>query len=367
MMRILAFSICFISISSSLIANDGIYISGGGQIYPVKESSISMDKEILSFVVRNQICTVDVYFEFLNPSDKPRKTLVGFQAPFPIGDFQLDNKSKIHIKNFKVNVNNLDLPVEIKAASCEDCPLVALDKVNFSEDNYGAIYVFLFEVTFKPGLNIVKHTYNFPASKGVYLNQSYNYILNTGSKWANGTIKDFELNIDLGSNRTIFVHDVFPKSAKWTTIGEGKIIKSEKLHHPPNLSQKWVRINQGTLKIHVKDFHPVGNIDFGIYNIHSMLVPPNDNEGKVKLAMYWLTLEIYGEKYSWNLSELRILRNAIYAFHGYVFKSADLDRYFKKCDWYFPNPNLKIEDIKLSSEQQRFVEEIIRMEKVVGN
>ena len=35
-------------------------------------------------------------------------------------------------------------------------------------------------------------------------------------------------------------------------------------------------------------------------------------------------------------AELRILRNAIYARHGYKFKSADLMSYFKKYSWYHP-------------------------------
>lgn len=35
-------------------------------------------------------------------------------------------------------------------------------------------------------------------------------------------------------------------------------------------------------------------------------------------------------------SELRILRNAIYARHGYKFKSADLLQYFSQYSWYVP-------------------------------
>lgn len=35
-------------------------------------------------------------------------------------------------------------------------------------------------------------------------------------------------------------------------------------------------------------------------------------------------------------SDLRILRNAIFAMHGYIFKSADLRNYFKRYWWYKP-------------------------------
>lgn len=35
-------------------------------------------------------------------------------------------------------------------------------------------------------------------------------------------------------------------------------------------------------------------------------------------------------------NELRVLRNAIFAMHGYRFKSADLQQYFGQFDWYMP-------------------------------
>lgn len=35
-------------------------------------------------------------------------------------------------------------------------------------------------------------------------------------------------------------------------------------------------------------------------------------------------------------SDLRILRNAIFAMHGYIFQSADLRNYFKRYWWYKP-------------------------------
>ena len=37
--------------------------------------------------------------------------------------------------------------------------------------------------------------------------------------------------------------------------------------------------------------------------------------------------------------ELRILRNEIFARHGYIFKSQDLRDYFSKKDWYKPRYN----------------------------
>ena len=43
--------------------------------------------------------------------------------------------------------------------------------------------------------------------------------------------------------------------------------------------------------------------------------------------------------YKYSSSELRLLRNAIYARHGYRFKSTDLQEYFSQFSWYTPSTN----------------------------
>lgn len=50
-------------------------------------------------------------------------------------------------------------------------------------------------------------------------------------------------------------------------------------------------------------------------------------------------------------SELRILRNAIYARHGYRFKSADLRDFFGRYRWYTPSKNV-VSDSELSQTEQ---------------
>lgn len=59
-------------------------------------------------------------------------------------------------------------------------------------------------------------------------------------------------------------------------------------------------------------------------------------------------------------SELRILRNAIYARHGYIFQSADLSRFFSQFSWYEPRYS-NVESL-LSTIEKRNVREIKRWE-----
>lgn len=50
----------------------------------------------------------------------------------------------------------------------------------------------------------------------------------------------------------------------------------------------------------------------------------------------WLTPD---DVYYLSATELRILRNTIYARHGRRFKDAKLRRYFSQFDWYYPTRN----------------------------
>lgn len=53
--------------------------------------------------------------------------------------------------------------------------------------------------------------------------------------------------------------------------------------------------------------------------------------------------------------ELRLIRNEIFAHKGYVFKSEDLNTYFKTKSWYTPDANVKV---SLSDEEQNYIDKI---------
>ena len=63
-----------------------------------------------------------------------------------------------------------------------------------------------------------------------------------------------------------------------------------------------------------------------------------------------------------NLSKgvLRLMRNAIYARHGRIINSYDLQYYFDNSPWYKPNPNFT-EDL-LTKEEKDCIEYILKKE-----
>lgn len=62
--------------------------------------------------------------------------------------------------------------------------------------------------------------------------------------------------------------------------------------------------------------------------------------------------------------ELTYLRNSVYAKHGYVFNSQELNNYFKQFSWYHPNPN--VTDAALNSTEKEIVEFIRHYQEQTG-
>src|SRR5262245_29230128 len=101
-------------------ANDGRYLMRGGVIYPVQETKISIEKEVLSFTCRDKICSVDVQLQFYNPENTERKLLIGFQA---FGDASYSDLLENQISNFRIEKDGKVLAYKLKAAECADCEL----------------------------------------------------------------------------------------------------------------------------------------------------------------------------------------------------------------------------------------------------
>ncbi len=353
-------AILFLILTFPVFGNDGVYLTRGGVIYPIKETKVSLDKEILSFTIRNSVAYVDIQFEFNNPEKTERKLLIGFQAPTAGGDVSELISNSNQITDFKIIQNGQILPYQLKAAECEDCELKDPKEFHFSQSESG-IFVFLFEITFKPGLNRINHSYNFPASSSIDLNQIYNYILTTGSKWAGGKIKDLTLNIDMGQNQFFYVSDIFGQTSDWSIIGSGKVTDVT-FNYIEDNPYRMIRILSGQLQIKVSDFQPMKNIEFGLTRRYFFsYLSSFDSDDIYRSEALLIDDFIVGEEFT--KEELRLLRNTIYAQHGYVFNNVDLKKYFNQFAWYMPDPNLRMEDINLSEKEKGFIEKIVTKEK----
>ncbi|RRD02825.1 YARHG domain-containing protein [Prevotella sp. OH937_COT-195] len=61
--------------------------------------------------------------------------------------------------------------------------------------------------------------------------------------------------------------------------------------------------------------------------------------------------------------ELRLMRNEIYARHGYRFSSPDMNEYFSQCPWYSPRGDNNAATAELTEVEKINVQLIKKMEK----
>ena len=66
------------------------------------------------------------------------------------------------------------------------------------------------------------------------------------------------------------------------------------------------------------------------------------------------------DKYKSSRTDLRLLRNLVYAKHGYKFKSEDLNKIFSEFDWYKVNPNFS--EKNFSTEERQLIQRIQKYE-----
>ena len=206
-------------------ANDGVYTTSGNFLVPIQETDISVAKEILTITIgKENLATVEVYYEFLNRGTAKTVTMA-FEADAPYNSGSSFNRKGAHpfIGQFTVEMNGEALgfdnavvavryvdglpqfdvkPIDVKQwKSQEEMPdSHLLPGENFlynarldSTINYG--YGYYFKANFKPGRNIVRHTYNYLMSYSVSERFSISYWLTPAMRWANRQIDDFTLKI----------------------------------------------------------------------------------------------------------------------------------------------------------------------------
>lgn len=341
------------------MANDGAFFAKGNQLIPIKETDISVKKEILTLKkVRNKFIEVTVYYEFFNPGRDKRLT-VGFEAFSPYGDVDGAPKNGKHpyMRDFKVQLNNSILKYNIAHVADslynKNGTIKSLDLAKFqgskSGNNVDFYYVYHFEANFKKGINVVKHTYNYDVSGSIDYNYDFEYVLTAANRWANKQIDDFTLIIDLGEFETFSINKSFFKTAnEWHINGIGK---AEDVKGSPNSF-----VEHDALKFHLQK----GNLVFKKKNfkINGDLFVYAQNylgiEGQAYLPFSYFQEDKINEPQ--NDFERKVLRNLPFARRGYVFQSQDLNDYYKQMDWYIPNKDYKPNVDLLIEREKKWIE-----------
>ncbi len=355
-----------LSFTQSSFANDGAFYAVGNTLIPLKETVIRLKKEILSLSSEGGFMRVNIYFEFFNPGNE-KELIVGFVTPPASGDVTEEEESHPQVKDFFVQVN--DQLLAYKIARMEGTGFKLPEEIADGDD-----FIYYFNVKFKKGLTIIRHSYAYRAGISVERIYEYAYRLTTGTTWAGGAIEDFELNINMENDRVFGVPFRFSDRdirADWQIIGVGRLGKTPRYdaYDDPddpahNIAAAFIK--NGYLQLKAKNFRPQYDIqivipqlyneinwwcDRGIENdFHRFneLQDPDSTEAIIR---------------SFSERELRLFKNLDYARNGYDFKDSSLKKIFLKYLWYMPDPTFKMENVTEKYVSKRYMDLILAEEK----
>lgn len=368
------FFLCF-----TVSANDGAYYISGNQLIPIKETDISVKKEILTIkrlLNSSDQVLVDVYYEFHNPG-KQKKVTVGFEASAPSGDadFRPKNGEHPYMEKFVVNINGNHLPYKVSVVNAEYYQRTKTIKEltnkekqeEFSEYNgdTSAMYVYHIDVDFKPGINVIKHSYVCDMSGSIDFSFSFDYVLSAAGRWANKQIDDFTLNIDMGENACFsLLNTFFANRNEWKIEGLGKSF-TEKTSHNPRYEDYFVTnfiLHNGKISYQKKNFKPKDELYIFLTHSFDFDSQTFDYREDTISFSFWDNLasdrvneHFWKEIFPKDEMSRRVLKNLPFAIRGYVFSDPILQTYYEKMKWYLINPDYKPEQSTFSETEKDWI------------
>lgn len=362
-------------VCATLWANDGTYYTSGNQLLPLVETDIRVQREVLTLTWgEDLVAEVDVQYEFFNPG--ARKTvLMGFEADPPMYMDSLDcSGAHPYMKDFTVVMNGRSLPVltsvvrsdtlfvvdgKVRAVDLTRYTIGEAHSGDFLEDprTYDGIpisYVYHFEATFEPGVNVVHHRYRYLMKRAVYCHYGLDYKLSPALRWANRQIDDFTLRI---RTRDVPLHFMMEDSLFRTPValgieGTGKwrkrtVVKDGYPNNSPLAVWEFF-LRDATAEFKVKNYRPgaelriiaadgteTGNVDrpSDYYAYRYPLIRPTS-----------LSNDLY-----------RRVRNLPFAHRGYVFKDRGLNDFFRNRWWYIPDESYQATVESLTPGEQEWL------------
>lgn len=302
-------------------ANDTAFGGSGASPMPIDQRNIKMVAE--EIIIRGQGLNqqdmggswhYNCDFTFKNALDKPLSVWMGF--PFPV-HYEEDNVTAptgypiktggALVYDFLVTIDNQ--PVETTA-----------HKIKANEDkglNYEDAY--LWHMNFAPQQTInIHHSYLTGATFDVMGYHWVSYVLKTGALWQNGRIGRTVLKV-IPNTPTRLCIELDPKADYLKPVPQGLVISGE----------------GKTRQYHwdLTHFHPTKDL--------SVCLQTGKNYVRYQIVFPIINLRensaINVQKM--NVTQLRLLRNTIYAQYGRQFEATDLQSYFDKQWWYEPNPD----------------------------
>ena len=360
---------------ATLWANDGTYYTSGNQLLPLVETDIRVQREVLTLTWgEDLVAEVDVQYEFFNPG--ARKTvLMGFEADYPRDGIMRENDGgHPNITGFTVVMNDKSLPVRTALVVGEtqldaQGNIRAFDLSRYGNDKSQQVdslwvhrwakgepvaYVYHFEATFEPGVNVVHHRYRYLMKQAVYCHYGLDYKLSPALRWANRQIDDFTLRI---RTRDVPLHFMMEDSLFRTPVepvieGTGKwrrrAIRGAGLYGDDPISVTEVFLRDATVEFRATNYRPGDELRL----FAADCTEPGD--------IYEIS-DYYAYRYplirptSLSNDLYRRVRNLPFAHRGYVFKDRGLNDFFRNRWWYIPDDSYQATVESLTPGEQEWL------------
>ena len=370
-----------ISFFSTLYANDAEYITSANTIVPLKSKDVRLDKEVLNIkYLKNGYFSVDVVYYLYNEG-KSKDTVIGFEAPQPIGEDSLYNRffykpysvedklnaewlainNKLFTKAENSGIENFKVEVNGKSKNYDIVDVSKLKEQKGSTPYVG--YLYYFKTNLKHGLNKIHQQYTCITSGSVDNKYEFEYILATAKEWKGGKIADFTINIQLEKFADVIIYNTFFNNKDEWKWSKGKAITTKSIESISNKKTRFY-IQDGKLIFHKKNFIPKSGL-----NLYSMRVSDDYYGGECDLLPYGdYTNKRYLDFFKKDYKSLKILKNLPYARRGYKFKTNYIASFYKKIPWYKEDKNYKADYNKLTQKEKDWLKEIEEFKlKIIRN
>jgi hypothetical protein len=287
------------------IANDSALGSIGGNVFPIfGRTNIKMLKEAIYIKMFDDSCTVNCKFWFVNTGNETKELWVGFPDYF--SDL---SESSQGLKGFTCVVNN-------KSEKVEQFTQIVTPDADSTIEWYEKWFCWF--TTFPPlDTVIIENSYYGFWGLATEPSRFFDYLVGTARTW-NGNIGNGKVTFDYSELSRHFFLD--------TTI----------------YSYSWHKLNTGMAR-HIYN-------DSVVFTFDDYLPPWNETLSVSFIPLWQFlylndTSQLFSLKILYSKERLRLLRNDVYARHGYVFQDHELQEYFEKQPWYRRDPEFDLSEL----------------------
>lgn len=317
------FVMLFFTLFTGGLSADDAWVEAGGGSVSMREgsnSNIQMVAESIRIDLYDEYFLTDASFVFYNYGQT-----TDLQVGFP--EFFSGTQEPNHLRSFKTFVNDIPVPFTI---------IQGKDRGNVEIQRW-----YVKEVHFlSRSMTVSRVMYEAPmAQYGQY--RSAEYLYGTGRVWR-----------DAIGKLVIHIRD---HSDHWIERIEFMTAENNRVDYLVE------NTNENTVTVFVSNLEPSATDKFRVLFSH---LPKYDTSPMRLSEKSWKYDKVLLEQLELrflSLPQLRILRNCIFAWHGYSFQSEDMQLYFGKEVWYEPDPTFS-EELLTELERQN-VELLLKEEE----